>query len=311
MALSLSRKGLRGTVGLDIDGGYIAAIHTVGDRVEGAYSAQLADGLMVDGEVADAAGLAEALKDFFAANDLPRNVRLGVANQQIVVRQIELPRIDDAKEREMAIRFQAADAIAMALEDAVLDYQVVGYREDPDGGTRMRVVVVAARSTMVAGLVDAVREAGLKPDGIDLDAFALVRALSGDEAQDQHSARVFCHLAGVTNLAVAVGSSCVYTRPLSAGWEGETEHAAAALADEMRLSIDSYRTLPDALPIESLVLSGPGANVPGLAEELAARIGVEGVIAPPLGPLDSGALSAGEDPHRYTVAAGLAMGAAA
>ena len=310
MALSLSRKGLRGTVGLDIDGGYIAAIHSHGDRIEAAYSAPLPQGLMVDGEVVDPAGLSAALKDFFAANELPRNVRLGVANQQIVVRQIELPQIDDDKEREMAIRFQAADAIAMPLEDAVLDYQIVGYRDDADGGTRMRVVVVAARSTMVSALVEAAREAGLKPDGIDLDAFALIRALGNDDGADQ-TARVFCHLAGVTNLAVAVGNSCVYTRPLSAGWEGETEHVAAALADEVRLSIDSYRTLPDAQPIEGLVLSGPGASVPGLAEELAARLGLEGVIASPLGRLDPSALGADEDPNRYTVAAGLAMGASA
>jgi len=310
MALSLSRKGPRGTVGLDIDGGYIAAIHSSGGRIEAAYSQQLPEGLMVDGEVVDGPGLASALKDFFDRNELPRNVRLGVANQQIVVRQIELPQIDDEREREMAIRFQAADAIAMPLEDAVLDYQVVGYTQDSEGGSRMRVVVVAARSTMVASIVEAVREAGLKPDGIDLDAFALVRALSQAEGESQ-GARVFCHLGGVTNLAVAIGDACVYTRALSASWEGETEHAAAALADEVRLSIDSYRTLPDAQPIEGLVLSGPGASVPGLAEELASRLGVEGVIAPPLGGLDSSALSGDEDPHRYTVAAGLAMGASA
>jgi type IV pilus assembly protein PilM len=174
----------------------------------------------------------------------------------------------------------------------------------------MRVVVVAARRTMIAAFVEAIRAAGLRPEGIDLDAFAIIRALDQAEGREV-GARVFCHLAGVTNLAVAVGNSCVYTRPLSASWEGDAEHAASALADEMRLSIDSYRTLPDALPVESFVLSGPGASVPNLAEELAMRLGVEGVIAPPLGRLDGSLLSGDEDPHRYTVAAGLAIGAAA
>jgi hypothetical protein len=35
------------------------------------------------------------------------------------------------------------------------------------------------------------------------------------------------------------------------------------------------------------------------------------IVAPPLGVLDRSSVDASEDPHRLTVAAGLAMGAAA
>ena len=41
----------------------------------------------------------------------------------------------------------------------------------------MRVVLVAARRKMIDSVVEAARAAGLKPEGIDLDAFALVRML--------------------------------------------------------------------------------------------------------------------------------------
>ena len=47
----------------------------------------------------------------------------------------------------------------------------------------------------------------------DLNAFALVRAL-GHGAPDD-GARVYCHLGGITNLAIAVGQSCLFTRPLA------------------------------------------------------------------------------------------------
>src|SRR5687768_7327996 len=105
MAFSL-RNSDRGVVGLDIDGRYLAAAQTDGVRLVRAASAELPDGLVRDGEVADAAGLAQAIKAFVAENNLPRTVRLGVTNQQIVVRVIELPRIDDEKQREAAVRFQ-------------------------------------------------------------------------------------------------------------------------------------------------------------------------------------------------------------
>ena len=58
-------------------------------------------------------------------------MRLGVANQQIVVRLLELPRIEDEKQRDAAVRFQASEAIAMPLDEAVLDHQVAGYAEAP------------------------------------------------------------------------------------------------------------------------------------------------------------------------------------
>jgi type IV pilus assembly protein PilM len=309
MALSLTRKGIRGTVGLDIDGGYLAAVETSGQRVERAVSTDLPAGIVSDGEVTNMDGLASALKEFFRANDLPKNVWLGIANQQIVVREIELPMIEQAKERDMAVRFQAAEAIAMPMDEAVVDYQVIGTDRAEDGSERMRVVVVAARSSMVSSLVHAVTEAGLTPEGVDLDAFALVRTLA-QGAVDEEGARVYCHLAGVTNLAIARGSSCLFTRPLSTSWD-DPEAAASALADEIRLSIDYYMAQPQARPVADVVLSGPGSRAEGLAEELGRQIGLPVSVAAPLGSLDSTAVGAGEDPHRYTVAAGLAMGAAA
>ena len=308
MALSLRKDSGRGSVGLDIDGGFLAAVQASSDgQIQRAASVELPAGVMADGEVGDRDALAEALKDFFKAHDLPRSVRLGVANQQIVVRQIELPRIDDRDEREAAVRFQAADAIAMPLDEAVLDHQVAGYVNSADGVERMQVVVVAARRTMVSELTEAARAAGLKPEGIDLDAFALIRALHS-EAAGEDAARVHCHLAGVTNLAVAVGSACLFTRALSAPWSGEdVEAAAMALADEIRLSIDYYMSQPEAREVSELILSGPGSQRDPLVEALEQRVGrpmrVVGAL-PGLGESD-------DDPHRFTVAAGLAMGAAA
>ena len=101
---------------------------------------------------------------------------------------------------------------------------------------------MAARRKMVDGLLEAVKVAGLKAQGLDLDAFALLRMLAAGDDGSQDSARVFCHLADLTNLAIAVGSTCFFTRPLSAVWDGED--AGSRLADEIRLSIDYYMTQP-------------------------------------------------------------------
>jgi type IV pilus assembly protein PilM len=310
MTFSLRKNSSGGAVGLDIDGRYLAAAQVESGRVVRGATSDLPAGLVADGEVVNRDGLADALKDFVGEAGLPKSVRLGVSNQQIVVRVVELPRIEDAKQRDAAVRFQAAEAIAMPLDEAVLDHQVAGYTESPDGSPRMQVVLVAARRSMIEAVLEAAKQAGLKPEGIDLDAFALVRTLAvaaGDQPDD--SARVYCHLGGVSNLAIAVGSSCFFTRPLSAVWDDED--AGATLADEIRLSIDYYMTQAQAKPVGEVVLSGPGSADSELVESLGVHLGLPTTVAAPLGVLDRSALSPSEDPHRLTVAAGLAMGAAA
>jgi type IV pilus assembly protein PilM len=307
MALSLGRNTPRGTVGLDIDGAFLAALQTANGQVTVAASTDLAPGVVRDGEVTDVNALTAALKDFFKRRSLPRTVRLGISNQQIVVRHLEMPRIANETERDAAVRFQAAEAIAMPLDEAVLDYQVIGESVSPEGHARDRIVVVAAREAMVMRLVEAVRAAGLKPEGIDLSAFALVRTLASPGPADA-PARVYCHLGGVINLAVASGTSCLFTRPLSTDWDGDGENTASSLAEEIRLSIDFYTTQPDAPPVGGVVLSGPGSRREGLADELSAVIGVPVTVAEPLGTLSGFDLPPGEDPCRHTVAAGLALG---
>ncbi|HEX8742960.1 MAG TPA: pilus assembly protein PilM [Thermoleophilaceae bacterium] len=310
MGIALRKNNNRGTVGLDLDGGYVSAVQASADGVTRAASLDLAPGIISDGEVTDVNALTEALREFFKDNALPRRVRLGIANQQIVVRQLDIPKIEDEAERAAAVRFQAAEAIAMPLEEVVLDHQVIGEVQSPEGSPRLRVVVVAARESMIARIVEAVRNAGLRPEGIDLNAFALVRTLAVP-TDTTETARVFCHLGGVTNLAIAIGTTCLFTRPLSAQWDADDANVANALAEEIRLSIDFYMAQPEARWVGEIVLSGPGSQREGLAEELSGLIEVPVTVAEPLGRLQAGKLPSDEDATRHTIAAGLALGAAA
>src|SRR3954453_1545666 len=144
MGLSLKKKSVSRTpVGLDIDGRYLAAAGVESGRLSQAASVDLEEGLVSDGEVRAADALGTVLKSFFAEHGLPRRVRLGVSNRQIVVRQIELPWLEAGEQRDAAVRFQAADAVAMPLDEAVFDYQVARRSDMPDGTARMQVVVVA------------------------------------------------------------------------------------------------------------------------------------------------------------------------
>ena len=94
----------------------------------------LEHGIVVGGELREPELLAEALKAFFRKHKLPRQgVRLGIANNRIGVRIFEIAGIADPKQLENAIRFRAQEALPIPIEEAVLDYHVLGERTDDEG----------------------------------------------------------------------------------------------------------------------------------------------------------------------------------
>jgi type IV pilus assembly protein PilM len=230
--MRLRKQKTGNVVGLDIEAGSIAVaeVHENGNSAVSASAIEpLAPGVFHEGEVIDPDALAEALKSVFSAHKLSKRVRLGVGNQRVVVRTVRLPAIEDPKEMAAAVRFQAQEQIPMPLDQAVLEHQVVGGVTAEDGSTpQVDVVVVAARRDMVASFVEPIRHAGLDPVGVDLSAFGMIRALAAtveasapvEPGQRPSEAVLYCNVGDVTNLAVARGRACLFTRVSHAGLEG-------------------------------------------------------------------------------------------
>jgi type IV pilus assembly protein PilM len=345
--MASSRTSGKNVVGLDIEPGFVTAaqVRVNGTlSVERAAAATLPPGVLRDGEVADVEALAEALRELFRANKLDKKVRLGVATQRIVVRTIDLPPLEDDKQIEAAVRFQAQDHIPMPLEQAVLSHQSLGI-VDTHEGPRTRVVLVAARRDVVERFHAAARQAGLRPVGIDLSAFAMIRALHDGTP----GATLYVSVGGMTNLALAEGTTCVFTRVVPGGVEAlaaalaerrglTLEHArqwlvhvgletpleqidgdpeiveearsvlaegVRRIADEVRNSLDFHRAQAGALAAEHAVLTGPAVAIPGFCDALSSVTGLP-VSAGVVDEARAGGHN-GIDPNRLAIAAGLAI----
>jgi type IV pilus assembly protein PilM len=237
-----TKKKTNSIVGLDIETGSIAATEVGGNgsaSVARTAISPLNPGVFNEGEVQDPNALSESLRAHFADHDLGKTVRLGVANQRVVVRTLQLPLIEDEGELDTAIRFRAQDQIPMPLDQAVLDHHVVSKGKGDDGERQMEVVAVAARRDMVASLIDAMREAGLKPIGIDLSAFGMIRALNGQPVPEgeQPLTKLYCYLGDITNLAVARGPECLFTRVAPFG----IESIATRIAERESMPLEEAR----------------------------------------------------------------------
>ncbi|HEV7398794.1 MAG TPA: type IV pilus assembly protein PilM [Solirubrobacterales bacterium] len=273
---SRKKKGVD-LVGLEIEAGSIAAteVRANGDiRVTATATAPLPPEAFHDGEVTDPGTVSEALRALFEDHKLSRKVRLGIANQRVVVRTLRLPAIDDPGELASAVRFAAQEQIAMPLDQAVVDHRVVGGIGAVEGAApQVDVMVVAARRDMIAASLKPLRDAGLEPVGVDLSAFAMIRAL-GDQAPPTQaedapapSAVLYCNVGDVTNLAVAKGRSCLFTRVSPAG----LEDIAGSLASTTGLPPEHAR-----MWLEHVGLALPAAEIEGDPDTVAkARASLE------------------------------------
>jgi type IV pilus assembly protein PilM len=222
-------------VGLKVGGSQLAAARISNNGAAELLQVARQDlepGIVVSGEVRDLDTLAEALKTFFAANKLPRkNVRLGIASNRIGVRTFDIVGIDDAKQLENAIHFRAQETLPIPLDEAVLDYHILEESTDEEGNASKRVLLVVAYRELVDRYVSACKKAGITLSGIDLEAFALLRALSAPraDAQPVDSALVAVAIGhDRSTFAVSDGRVCEFTRVLD--WGGASLNVAIARA---------------------------------------------------------------------------------
>ena len=253
-------------VGLKIGSSQLAAARVqngVVPELLQAVRGPLEPGIVVSGELRDPEALAVALKDFFRQHKLPRRgVRLGIANNRIGVRTFDVAGIDDPKQLDNAIKFRAQEVLPIPIEEAVLDYQVLSEFTDAEGRLTRRVLLVVAYRELVDRYVLACSKAGIQVVGIDLEAFALLRALAEPRAPidgDERGALVAVSVGHErSTFAVSDGRVCEFTRVLE--WGGWTMNVAIARA------LDTAPSEAEAIK-RALSFTGPEVLPAGISEE--------------------------------------------
>jgi type IV pilus assembly protein PilM len=168
-------------------------------------------GAVQNGEVRDPRAVADALKELWQRGKFKgRDVILGVGNQRVVVREVSLPWLEE-KELRQSLRFQVQEYVPIPVDEAVLDYQVIDEFEQ-EGRRMVRLLLVAAQQVMIQQIVQAAEMARLKPVGLDLIPFAIVRSAGssrgmfgeGEEGVDE----------AVIDVGAEVTSICVHSAGL-------------------------------------------------------------------------------------------------
>jgi type IV pilus assembly protein PilM len=282
----------------------------------------LPDGAVRDGEVVNAQAVAAAIKQLWTHTKFgSKKVVIGVANQKVIVRQVDLPWMP-TDELKKTLAYQVSDLIPMPVEAAVLDFHPLEERTG-DGGSRLvRGLLVAASRDMVNASLEAVQLAGLTPVMVDLTSFAVIRSVAAiDDLGVGASVEALVDVgARVTNIIVHQGGVPKFVRILLMGGQDITDAVAermgvpqveaeamkqrlsstpaedfgaqaadrvidatmATFVDEVRGSLDYYLASSGSAPIARLCLTGGGARLSRLAERLALATRVPVELGDPL-----------------------------
>jgi type IV pilus assembly protein PilM len=265
-------------VGLKIGSSQLAAAVVVNNgtpKLVTAVREALPADLVAAGELRDGTALAQAIDDFFRTHHLPRkNVRLGIGSSRVGVRVFERPDVDDPQQLANAIRFRAHETLPIAIEESMLDYHVV----DGEGGGG-RVVLAVAYRDLVDRFSATCAAAKIDLLGVDVESFALLRALGGDPlgpGERDEAARVVVSIGhDRTTVAVSDGRVCEFTRVLEWGGADVNEAIERALgvdgeeAERVKRSIDPAAAGSDRTARAAEAVRG---EVQKLARELASSL---------------------------------------
>jgi type IV pilus assembly protein PilM len=192
----------------------------------------LPPGVVSAGDVLDEGAVTEAIAAMWKRHRLPRrNVVAGIANQRVIVRQVDVPHLEEA-ELVDALPYQVQDAIPIPVEEAVLDYVPLEEFTTPEGDLMLSILVVAAQRDMVDGLVRMTGEAGVDVSSIDLQAFGLVRAAFGtDLLLGGEGPQALLDIgASMSQVVIVRGGITRFVRILPIGGEQFTEALSSGLA---------------------------------------------------------------------------------
>ena len=253
------RRRKQEIVGLKIGASQIAASRVVNNgsaKLVQLARVPLEPGVVVGGEVRDVAALATALDRFFTDNKLPRRgIRLGIGTNRIGVRTVDIEGVDDERQLGNVVRFRAHEALSIPLDQAVLDYHVVSETVDESGAVSRRVLLAAAYKEPIDHYVEACRAAGLELSGIDVEAFALLRAVAPRYGHLEVAPEVASVVVSIghdrSTLAISDGTVCDFMRVLD--WGGSKLESAIAQelaltgpeAAELKLELDLGDNAPD------------------------------------------------------------------
>ncbi len=248
-------------VGVDIGASSIKVVHLKETRkrlsVVRYGIAALPAQTIVDGHIMNRAAVIEALSTIWNQQKIPtRDVAIGVYGQSVIVRKITVPMMTAAELAEQ-IMWEAEQHIPFDIKVMNIDYEVL--RRRPEAG-QMDLLLVAAKKDEINDYASVVREARIKPQVVDINAFSVQNAFEFVHGlpDDQTIA--------LLNVGAAVSSLNIVSRGVSA-FTREVTNAGNTVTEDIQRQLG----VPFDQAEQMKIAAAQGAGVPNQVHQVIAQ----------------------------------------
>ncbi len=304
----------KSSVGLDIGSGFVKLVQVdhSGDQPEVTRVAvrPLLPDAIVEGEVMDPGLVAETVRALMEEAQVKGNgVVTAIGGHDVIIKKISMDRMEEDDARQV-LPFEAERHVPFDIQSVELDFQIL----DPEGtDPKMDVLLVAAKRDLVQDKLALLSDAGVTPRVLDVDAFALHNAFEFNHPEVSQGVVALVNVGHeMTNVNLLVDGVPILTRDIPFGSRRireDLQRERGLTAEEAEEVVQGRNPMDDlqifvergveevAVGVERaaaflmtrdageslgrIFLSGGGARIPGLAETLGRRMGIETEVANP------------------------------
>lgn len=346
---SLKKKDKR-ILGVDISSTSVKLLEigrsSDGFRVESYAVMPLPENSVVEKNVNDIDAVADVIKSVLTKSRSKLKLSaVAVAGSAVITKTIEMNDGMSDDEMESQIQVEADQYIPFPLDEVALDFEVLGPSPKNDG--MVEVLLAACRNENVENREAAVEISGLQSSVVDIEAFAMERAVgllqSQFEAEENLTVAVVDVGHTMTTLSVISDGKTIYTREQLFGGKQLTEeimrrygvaHDEAGKAKKLGGLPDDYDAevlgpFKDAVvqqvsrslqfffaatsynDVDYIILAGGTVAISGLSNLIEEKIGTKTIIANPFANMTVAprvnAVSLTNDAPSLMIACGLAL----
>ncbi len=263
--------GKKDIIGLDIGSKHIKAVQI--KETKGSFHLErlgittLQPELIVDGSILDSTRVIEAINELLSNTDIKaKDVTLSVSgHSSVIIKRVSLPQMEE-DELADSIKFEAEQYIPFDIEDVNLDFQILGLAEEEN---MMDVLIVAVKKDKITEYVSVVKDSGLNPVIVDVDAFALENMYELNyEIKEEENIALVNIGASMINMNILKGGTSVFTRDSSVGGNLLTE----ALQREFTISYANAEKLKQGESVEGVAPEDVATVLMSASEDIIAEI---------------------------------------
>jgi len=262
---------------------------------------------IVEGEIIDREAVLDSIRTLIETKGFStKDVILGVAGRDVIIKRITMDRMSEADTREQ-IKWEAEQYVPFDINEVTLDFDVV----NPNfGENQQEVILVAAKNELINNLTSLLKDLNLTPIIIDTTAFSIQHVYEHNYEVVPDEIICLMHIgAGMTVINVIKGGSSLSARDVYYGVnayisklqkevgfnyedaanaakgtvpvgvsqdsiQGVFESFVSDLGTHIERSLQFLSTVTGEEKVSRMYLSGGGSSIPNLLDYLKRRFGI-------------------------------------